>query len=228
MADSCIPADRLHSVGVVVRDLELAARRYAEIFDLNDWDINRYDAENLTDVQIRGRTVPPPTFRTATATTNPPRDTGWGGTAEGNSAVTFELVQPLTGESIFQEFRFRRRQGICHLCLAEVSADTFDSIRARLRELGVCLLSSMTVGGRVRRHFFDTRPVLGGYIVEVDVPLDDREPSRPSESWDLRRTYTRPRQVGPVPVFGVNHFGVVVDDVMSTMERYHEVFGIEH
>lgn len=33
-----IEVDRLHSIGVIVRDLEAATLRYAEIFGMDHWD----------------------------------------------------------------------------------------------------------------------------------------------------------------------------------------------
>ena len=164
----------------------------------------------------------------ATATSVPPRDVGWIGATggEGNAPVTFELVQPLTGESVFQEFRFVRRQGICHLKLADVSTAELGATRERLQQAGVEEAMAMTVDGRVRRHFFETRAMLGGYLVEIDEVLTQGDPHPPSGSnWDLGRVAIRPEGVGPVPIFGVNHFGIVVDDVLRSIENYHALLG---
>ncbi len=220
-----IPVDRLHRVGVVVDSLERATRRYAEIFGMDEWEVRELGPDQLSDVQARGRAISSPTFRTATATTVPPPGTGFFGSTEG-IPVTFELVQPLSGESPFMEFRFVRGQGISHLRLADVTPAEFDVIRRQCADAGVQIMSSMTVDGRERRHFLDTRATLGGYLVEVSVRLND-EQRGPVERWDLRDTYARPNGVGPVPVFGVNHFGVVVDDTIATVGRYHELLGIE-
>ncbi len=85
----------------------------------------------------------------------------------------------------------------------------------------------MTVDGVVERHFVDTRKVLGGYHVEV-VVTDEESPVLPAdETWDHAGTYERPAGVGPLPVQGVGHVGVVVHNVVETIERYHQVFGIE-
>jgi catechol 2,3-dioxygenase-like lactoylglutathione lyase family enzyme len=222
-----LKVDRLFNVGVVVRSLEAATLRYAEIFGMDEWDVREYGPEQLTNVEAHGRSIAPPRFRTATATTTPPLDTGWGGSAAGNSPVTFELVEPLSGESPFQEFRFVRRQGISHLKLSEMTPDEFAATRVRFANDGISVAASMTINEKVERHYLDTRTLLGGYLVEIDVALDAEPHEEPAERWNLRERYTRPDGVPAVAVFGVNHFGIVVDDVMASLERYHQFFGLE-
>lgn len=224
-----LPVDRLYSVGVVVKDLGAATRRYAEIFGIDRWEVRRFGPERLTDVLAHGRPVTPG-FRTATGTTRVPPPSGHPLAGPLSVPVTFELVQPLAGESPFQEFRFVRGQGISHLALAVQDEETFEHTRRRLAERGIGIAASMTVDGRVRRHFVDTRKALGGYLVEVRVPGDagaDLGDLPPDEVWDHSGTYTRPEGVGPLPVSGVSHFGVVVHDLMATLPRYHEILGVE-
>lgn len=221
-----LPVDRLISVGVVVDDLERATRRYAEILGIDTWEVRELGPDRLSDVTSRGRRVET-SFRTATGTTTGARREA--GVSPGPDAVpvTFELVQPLTGESPFQEFRFRRKQGISHLTLTVASRAEFAVIRERLSAAGIAVSASMSVDGVVERHFVDTRKVLGGYHVEVLVTDQETPVLAVDEVWDHAGTYERPAGVGPLPVQGVGHFGVVVNDVVETIERYHEVFGIE-
>ncbi|WP_026927116.1 hypothetical protein [Granulicoccus phenolivorans] len=37
--------------------------------------------------------------------------------------------------------------------------------------------------------------------------------------------YTRPDGAKPFPVIGVSHFGVVINDLMSTLPEYHRILG---
>lgn len=217
--------DRLHHVGVVVRDIDKATRRYAEIFGIDRWQIRELGADELTDVHVAGRRVDAPRLRVATATSVPPTDSGWDGTANGNHPVTFELVQPVAGDSIFMNFRFIRRQGISHLKLGRVSPDEFADVRARAASLGVEIAASMTVDGRIERHFLDTRSTLGGYYVEIDVEIDSDAAEPTGTLIDHRDSYTRPEGVRALDIFGVNHFGVVVDDVMDAITHYRDLLG---
>ena len=221
-----LPVERLISIGVVVDDLERATRRYAEILGIDTWEVRELGPDRLSDVTSYGRSVAA-SFRTATGTTvGAPRESGVAPGPDG-VPVTFELVQPLSGETPFQEFRFRRKQGISHLTLVSASRAEFAGIRDRLADAGIRVSASMTVDGEVERHFVDTRKVLGGYHVEVVVSDDPAPALPPDEIWDHSGTYERPEGVGPLPVQGVGHFGIVVHDVVETIHRYHEVLGVE-
>ncbi|MFG1667672.1 VOC family protein [Streptomyces sp. Y7] len=222
-----LDVDRLHSVGVVVRDLEAATLRYAEIFGIDEWDVHDYGPDRLTDVNSHGRPTTP-TFRTATGTTVPPSGQAIAMRDGVAVPVTFELVQPLKGESPFQEFRFARGQGISHLTLAVHDAAEFGVLRDRLEKKGIPIAASMTVDGLLERHFLDTRAALGGYLIEVRVPRqrDAGDERVVTEHWNHSGRYTRPAGVGPVKVEGVNHFGVVVNDVMKSIEQYNDLLGM--
>jgi catechol 2,3-dioxygenase-like lactoylglutathione lyase family enzyme len=227
---SVLEIDRLRSVGVVVNDLDKATARYAEIFGIDHWDVREVDATRITGAWSYGRPTKP-SFRTATATTTAP-------TGDDASPllgltecvpVTFELVQPLTGESPFQEFRSTRGQGISHLTLAVRSIDQFRQLRETLAEAGFQIAATIVIDDRLERHFIDTRAALGGYLVEVQVPLEPtaEDSLAVSEKWDQSDRYTRPEGVRPVALQGISHFGVVVNDVMASLAQYHKFFGIE-
>ncbi|OZD68873.1 hypothetical protein CH272_28100 [Rhodococcus sp. 05-340-1] len=219
--------DRLYSVGVVVRDLHAATMKYAEIFGIDHWEIRDFGPDRLTEASSHGRPTQP-SFRTATGTTVPPDAASAISLGNPTIPVTFELVQPSSGESPFQEFNFARGQGISHLTLAMRSPEEFASLRDDLKSNGLDIAASMTVDGTMQRHFLDTRKALGGFLIEVQVPLgsDGQTSVEVSEVWNHAGAYTRPDGVGPVGVQGVNHFGVVVDDVMASLARYNELLGV--
>ncbi|GAB7008006.1 hypothetical protein JCM18899A_54850 [Nocardioides sp. AN3] len=223
---SPLSVDRLHHVGIVVRDIDLATKRYAEIFGINEWYIRDLGPAEITNATVGGRRVEAPRLRIATATSVPPDDCGWDGTENLNRPVSFELVQPVSGESVFMDFRFKRRQGISHLKLGQVNSDDFVQVRARAAALGIEVAASMTVDGRIQRYFLDTRKALGGYYVELDVEPESSGPGPVGCRVDHRGSYSRPEGTGPLQIFGINHFGIVVDDVMETIQNYRDVFGL--
>ncbi|MDF3282992.1 MULTISPECIES: VOC family protein [unclassified Gordonia (in: high G+C Gram-positive bacteria)] len=225
-----IPVDRLYSIGVVVNDLSTAAAHYAEIFGIEQWDVRRFDAGRVSASTVNGRPTQP-SFVTATGSTTA---SGEGLTMLGNpiGPVTFELIQPLDGESAFQELRFRRRQGVSHLTVSVADADEYTAIADALAQRGYGIAASLTVDGVVDRHFVDTRAALGGYLIEIQVPrsadgaVAGALPAvAVDEHWDLSATTTR--TAGPLEVSGVNHFGVVVRDLMETLKGYAELLGID-
>lgn len=217
-----IEIDRLHRVTLVVEDLEAATRRYAEVFGVDAWEVRDFTAERLAHTESYGRRTEPE-FRTAIGHTVPRNG---GSTPWTNAGVEFELVEPMKGESPFMEFSAVRHEGICGMRLSVADHAELDVIRSGLAERGIGLAAAMTIDGIERRYFFDTRKALGGFLVEVAVPLMDGE-IPVTERWDHSGTYTRPDGMEPFDVQGVSHFGVVVDDVMATLKEYNEIFGLE-
>ena len=220
-----LPVEGLVKVGVVVKDLEHATRRYAEILGIDTWEVRHYSPNRVDHLVSRGRVVGA-TFRTATGrTVGAKREAGVSPGPDG-VPVTFELIEHEQGETPFAEMRFRRGQGISHLTLTRCTPAEWVGIRERLAAAGIGIAATIAVDG-LERHFVDTRRVLGGFLVEVEVAEDPETQVGVDETWEHAGSYTRPEGVGPVPVQGVGHFGVVVDNVVETIERYHQVFGIE-
>ncbi|GAA1382208.1 hypothetical protein GCM10009613_09600 [Pseudonocardia kongjuensis] len=217
-----LPVDRLYAIGVVVRDLEAATAAYAEMLGIDEWEVREFGPDRVDAATAHGRPVTP-TFRTATGTTAPPEGAT---TALGTPIVpvTFELVQPLRGESPFQEFRFVRGQGISHLTVAVQGPEEFARLRDELAGAGLAIAGSLTLDGTLERHFVDTRAALGGYLVEIRVPLrPGGDELAVTDRWTPAR---RSAGEGPVEVQGVNHFGVVVDDLMATLPEYDRLLGL--
>lgn len=217
--DTPFKLGRLHSVGVVVRDLDAATRRYAEIFGIDRWDVHEHagTAEDGTAWS----------FRSATGSTDPDGPVALGPMTIEVHPVGFELIAPAEGTSPFHAFRDQRDAGICALTLGQITPEEFGPLREGLADHGVELAFSFRVHEGLERHLFDVRTALGGYYVEIDVVEGEAVGADVVESWDHAGSYTRPEGVGPVSVQKVHHFGVVVDDVMESLRAYHRLFGIE-
>ena len=190
-----IPVDKLHNIGVVVTDLEIAMAHYGEMFGIDVWDVAELTEDRLTEVVTHGRATTG-AFRSARGATTPPRDDR--GRAEGrvmngelDIPVHFELIQPISGESPFQEHLLVKGPGITHLTLAVSTPEEFPALAAELAAAGLPLAASFTVDSAVERHFVDTRDALGGYLVEILVPRD-WNPAR-----GIRRASLRRRELHP-------------------------------
>ncbi|NPC97024.1 VOC family protein [Nocardioides sp. zg-DK7169] len=219
-----IEVEKLLRVGVVVKDLEHSTRRYAEILGIDTWEVRQWTPTNTDRLVSRGR-ITGATFRTAVGTTTGAARPA--GVAPGPDAVpvTFELIEHSAGETPFAEMRFRRGQGISHLTLARQTHAEWEVTRAALDDAGIRIAATITADG-ITRQLVDTRRILGGFIVEVEVADDPDAAWAVHETWDHAGTYTRPEGVGPVPVQGVGHFGVVVHDVVATIEQFGRVLGV--
>lgn len=209
---------RLAGIGVVTSDLDRAIDQYARLLDVTDWTLNDLTGERLSEMISYGRRSSG-TFRTAFGSTpfDPDRPGPMGGEPR---PIPFELVQPTGGETPFNEFLLSKGEGIAYLTLETPADDA--AVRQHFAELDIPEAAAMTVDGATRRTFWDTRARLGGYLVEVV------SGSRPVTG-DIRTVDGGARREGEraLPVHGINHFGVVVDDLMGTLDEYRAILGIQ-
>ncbi|MCK7641975.1 hypothetical protein JIM95_003405 [Corynebacterium sp. CCM 8835] len=201
-------------VGIVVTDLDAAMDSYRRIHGITDWDVSHIDAGQTSSAVSYGRTTSttPGTWRAAIGTTRPaPSATGPGGGP--SRPVTFELVEPTGGESPFNEYLLTKGPGICFI---RVLATGGDDVAGHFDRLGIPAVYSADIDGS-RRTFYDTRDALGGFLVEMVTgaaePATDATDREPTSG------------VLP-PLQGIHHFGVIVDNVLGSLEAYRDIFGI--
>ncbi len=199
---------RLAGIGVVVRDLDRATEQYAKLLGLDEWTVADLTTDRVTDAVSYGRRSPG-TYRAGYGTVGTPH------------AVPFELVQPTGGETPFNEFLLSKGEGIAFLTVLAEDVDDA-GIGEHFADLGIRRAHSHVVDGEVRRTFWDTRSRLGGYLLEVvTAPAVPAGQVRRHDGAALRGGHR------PLPIQGINHFGVVVDDTMATIEEYRRILGIE-
>lgn len=88
-------------VAYLVRDIEAAMRRHWEVCGLGPWSIYTFEAPKVRDYLYRGR---PATHSCLLAVT-------W------NGPIQLELLQPVSGRSIYDEFLESRGEGLHHVKL---------------------------------------------------------------------------------------------------------------
>ncbi|HLH69968.1 MAG TPA: VOC family protein [Candidatus Dormibacteraeota bacterium] len=212
MTDGLLPVDRLHHLTVVVKDLERSARNYAALLGVHRWEVTHLTANRLRDTTAFGYEAAY-TYTIATGSTP--------------GGVTFRLVQPTGGLSSFAEFLVTRGEGIHGLCLSVVEEAEWGRVVAGLERAGVSIGQAATVDGVARHYHLDTRGMLGGFCLEVVVPLVPGASPQVDERWDLRGT------VEPPPGIEVLHdearawhLGVVVEDLMGRLPAYARILGL--
>jgi Glyoxalase/Bleomycin resistance protein/Dioxygenase superfamily len=206
-----VPVDQLYRIGVVVKNLEAAARNYAEVYGIDRWKVSQFDGRRLSDTVVEGRSVEH-AYRTATGSTP-------------SGAITFELIEPGKGESTYSVFRATHGHGVQNLVLHVAAPDQAHVVRDYFASEGIAVAQSGTIDGDVSYLEFDTRQTLGGYNIKVLVAADGPD-LRADEEWDLSDTYTRPPGRSFIDVPQLGHFGIVVRDVLVKVARYAELFGI--
>ena len=96
-------------VGVVVRDLDKSLKGYADKLGIGPWRVSTYGPPRLTETKVRGVPVQY-SMKVALAWTE---------------AMNWELIQPLEGPSIYEDFLRDHGEGLHHLLVdcGELSLD---------------------------------------------------------------------------------------------------------
>jgi methylmalonyl-CoA/ethylmalonyl-CoA epimerase len=152
-----LPADGLQRLGIVVADYRSSIREFSRFFGIKTWHIRRFDASRLSDA----------TFRQAPACHSFVSAVGT------NSGFAFELVQPLSDQSVFAEFLARRGEGMHHLLTKTCSAAEFAAARAALTKNGIRICQSGCIDRQLDYYLLDTGHLLGGAVVQIVCPRGD-------------------------------------------------------
>jgi methylmalonyl-CoA/ethylmalonyl-CoA epimerase len=130
-------------LGIVVPDVEAAARKYEELFGVGGWTIMEVGSENTEDVRYLGRPVE---WKSKIAVT-----------MVGN--VMWELIQPLHADDPFGKF-LADRGGVGGVHHVAVRTPDFPSVLADAARRGSASILSGTFSG-VEVHYLDTERDLG-------------------------------------------------------------------
>jgi methylmalonyl-CoA/ethylmalonyl-CoA epimerase len=101
-------------IGIVVRDLDAAVKRYVEDYGIGPWTFFDINAEKAPDLRMEGGPIGP--TRNATAKVG---------------SVWWELTQPMDEDSIFARFLRERGGGVHHIA---VKAKDYDGALAMQTE----------------------------------------------------------------------------------------------
>jgi hypothetical protein len=225
---NAIPLQTLRYVTVAVHDAKAMARNYADFYGIERWNVTHVTPARLSAMTIRGRvpTAPPPFDLDGPVPV--PGEYGFlsamGSTPSGN--LTFQLVQPTSGLSTFEEFLVTRGQGVHGICATVLDAAAFASLRAWLETEGLAPAQSYRLAG-ADYYYFDMRKLLGSFFVQVIVPhRDDWEALPVDEVWDFSRNLTRPADLKiATDATGISHVGVVVDNLSERLPNFARLFG---
>jgi methylmalonyl-CoA/ethylmalonyl-CoA epimerase len=151
----------LFQLGFVVRDLESAQARYEGMLGVESWKVYTYDGRWVRERSYRGQ---PEDYAMRLALSN--------GTPQ------IELIQPLSGRSIYNEWLEAERSGIHHIGYRVASID--DAVES-MTSAGFELLQSgrgYGLDGDGGFAYFDTEEQVGVILEAIEVPRR----RRPSEA----------------------------------------------
>ena len=136
----------LHHTCFVVRDLEKTAQQLSDALGIGPWNI-----WTITPVEsvVHGKTSPA-SFRIALATVG-------GG--------TFELVEPHSGRSVFDEHLEKHGEGFHHTCLVYSSLEAMREARAELLRQGREIVQEASAGNAFALAYFRFPEI--GSLIEI-------------------------------------------------------------
>lgn len=146
-------------VGVLVDDLEAALERYDSLWGGGPWRCYRYAADTIPSVTYRGR---------------PGAYSIW--IALNQTAPQVELIHPVTGPSIYDEWIERHGAGLHHLGFW---VDSLDATIASMEAAGYAVLQSgggYGLDGDGGYAYFDTERDFDVVLEAIEVPARRREP----------------------------------------------------
>jgi Glyoxalase/Bleomycin resistance protein/Dioxygenase superfamily len=152
-------------IAVVVRDMEQSLKDYTENLGWGPWSVFDYKPPLLHDTKVRGEPVE---FRMIGAETHV-------------GDLGFELIQPVSGPSIYQEFLDTHGEGVQHIACMKHSAGESGQMKEHWAERGAEVLMSGRIGETIEFYYLDTGPIIK-WVLE----------SGSGHAIDLKPTYTYP------------------------------------
>jgi methylmalonyl-CoA/ethylmalonyl-CoA epimerase len=157
---SVLHGRRVHQVGVVVRDLDRSLAKYTQLWGIGPWHIYVWGPETVEDLRYRGAPASC-TWRVALAGSSP----------------QMELVQPLSGKNIYDDWLDQHGEGIHHFGVAVATIrDAEETFAGQGYEM---LMAGRGVGlhGDGGFAYFDTRADFGVILEAIEIPTTRRSPN---------------------------------------------------
>jgi catechol 2,3-dioxygenase-like lactoylglutathione lyase family enzyme len=156
---------KITQIAVVVRDMEQALRDYTENLGWGPWSVFDYKPPLLHHTEVRGEPVE---FRMIGAETH-------------LDGIDFELIQPVSGPSIYQEHLDTYGEGVQHIAFMQHSFEDSAAAKQRWAARGARVLMGGRIGDSIEFYYLDTAPMLK-FVLE----------SGSGHAIDLKPTYVYP------------------------------------
>ena len=156
---------KITQIAVVVRDIEAALKTYTQTLGWGPWSVFDYKPPLLHNTRVKGEPVE---FRMI-------------GAEASVDGLGFELIQPVSGPSIYQEFLDTHGEGVQHIACMKHSVEDSALMREHWRANGAGELMSGRIGESIEFYYLDTAPMLK-FVLE----------SGSGHAIDLKPTYVYP------------------------------------
>jgi glyoxalase/bleomycin resistance protein/dioxygenase superfamily protein len=134
----------ISQIAIVVRDIRDALGKYYSALGWGPWNVYEHKPPALHDTYLRGE---PTEFTMLGAETHV-------------GPIVVELIQPVQGPSIYQEWLDTHGEGLHHIAVMRPTPEESESTRAHFKALGGDLLMEGRIGESIHFYYLDTEPLL--------------------------------------------------------------------
>ena len=134
----------ISQIAIVVRDMEQSLKSYTENLGWGPWSVFDYKPPLLHDTMVRGEPVE---YRMIGAETHV-------------GDLGFELIQPVSGPSIYQEYLDTYGEGVQHIACMKHNDTDSELLKDHWRERGADVLMSGRIGDTIEFYYLDTGPII--------------------------------------------------------------------
>jgi methylmalonyl-CoA/ethylmalonyl-CoA epimerase len=134
----------ISQICVVVRDIDAAMKTYTETCGWGPWNVYEYKAPLLHGTMLRGEPVE---FEMIGAETSV-------------NGLGFELIQPVSGPSVYQEHLDKHGEGVQHIAFMQHSWDDSAAFKQHWADKGAEVLMYGRIGATIEFYYLDTEPLL--------------------------------------------------------------------
>ena len=152
---------KITQIAVVVRDIEAALKTYTETLGWGPWSVFEYKPPLLHDTRVKGEPVE---YRMI-------------GAEASVDGLGFELIQPVSGPSIYQEFLDQHGEGVQHIACMKHSMEDSEALKKHWRERGAEILMGGRIGETIEFYYVDSGPLIKFVLESGSGHAIDLEPT---------------------------------------------------
>jgi len=196
----------INQVAIVVKDIQRTVENYWSILGIGPWEIYAWEAPLVFERTYYGK---PAWAREKIALAQV-------------GAVQLELVQPVEGDSIYQDFLTEHGEGLHHLNFLVDDVDELDKTAEILAEEGFPTIQSGRIGTSEDKggyNYIDTKP-----LHTIWEPV--HSPKKGKSVEPIRYPETEQESPAKIKVKGISQIALVVKDLQRTAEDYWSILGI--
>lgn len=203
-----IPVDQWRTTTVVVKDYKAVLANFARFFAISKWDVRHINTDDCDGYTYQGK----------------PASAKWISVVGKSDQLGIELIQPISGDSGYQNFLDTVGEGMFGVYASNCSSEVFADLQAGLlKDENVSVLQSLSVAGQADVYWLDTRELIANIVVKVVCPLSDDFKGYPADEvveFDLAA-------LGPqfMPTGAMLHIGVVCADRDKVKAALQRLFG---